>query len=83
MNSRLNQFASLGACALLAGCHSAPAQPSRAAAPVGVAPVAAASTPSAEPVAIPTRAAQQYEQALQMMKSGRKTDAELEFKQLI
>jgi tetratricopeptide (TPR) repeat protein len=33
-------------------------------------------------VAIPPRAAQQYGQALQLMKSGRNTDAELEFKQL-
>jgi tetratricopeptide (TPR) repeat protein len=32
---------------------------------------------------IPPRAAQQYGQALQLMKSGRSTDAELEFKQLI
>ena len=31
---------------------------------------------------IPPRAAQQYSQALQMMKSNRRTDAELEFKQL-
>jgi tetratricopeptide (TPR) repeat protein len=31
---------------------------------------------------IPERAAQQYAQALQLMKSGRNTDAELEFKQL-
>jgi tetratricopeptide (TPR) repeat protein len=31
---------------------------------------------------IPPRAAQQYSQALQLMKSGRGTDAELEFKQL-
>ena len=31
---------------------------------------------------IPARAAQQYAQALQLMKSGRNTDAELEFKQL-
>jgi tetratricopeptide (TPR) repeat protein len=88
VNSRLNQFASIGACALLAACQSAPVEPSRAAVPVGVAPVAAASTPGAaagpaESVPIPPRAAQQYDQALQMMKSGRKTDAELEFKQLI
>jgi tetratricopeptide (TPR) repeat protein len=38
--------------------------------------VAAPETP------IPPRAAQQYNQALQLMKSGRGTDAELEFKQL-
>jgi tetratricopeptide (TPR) repeat protein len=36
----------------------------------------------AENTPIPERAAQQYSQALQLMKSGRGTDAELEFKQL-
>ena len=46
-----------------------------AAAPTNGAPVVD-STP------IPPRAAQQYSQALQMMKSNRRTDAELEFKQL-
>jgi tetratricopeptide (TPR) repeat protein len=34
-------------------------------------------------MAIPPRAAQLYNQALQLMKSGRNTDAELEFKQLL
>jgi tetratricopeptide (TPR) repeat protein len=38
--------------------------------------------PGADTVAIPPRAAQQYSQALDMMKSGRNTDAQLEFKQL-
>ena len=42
----------------------------------GAVAAAAAETP------IPPRAAQQYSQALQLMKSGRSTDAELEFKQL-
>ena len=56
MKNRSIRFVSLGAIALLAGCHSTPAQP--------------------------PRAAQQYSQALQMMKSNRLTDAELEFKQL-
>ena len=109
MNSRLNQFASLAAMTLLAGCHSTPATAPRAPAPsvpasvpssagqTAAAPASAAKSPSspgqagspaggaaaAEPVAIPPRAAQQYSQALQLMKSGRKTDAELEFKQLI
>jgi tetratricopeptide (TPR) repeat protein len=101
--------------ALLAGCHSTPAQPPRtpatalpATAPPAStpqskaagngAPAAAvnftgparalgnAATPSSVPVPdstpIPPRAAQQYSQALQMMKSNRLTDAELEFKQL-
>jgi tetratricopeptide (TPR) repeat protein len=106
--------------ALLAGCHSAPPQPARAAvtpvsaasapAPGTSAPTPGASVPVAnsaahpagskppgvpavggsavtataggDSVAIPPRAAQQYGQALQLMKSGRNTDAELEFKQL-
>jgi tetratricopeptide (TPR) repeat protein len=42
-----------------------------------------APVPVAEPPAIPPRAAQQYAQALQLMKAGRNTDAELEFKQLV
>lgn len=80
MNSRLNRFVSLGALALLAGCQSSPVQPARA-------PVAAASpgapSPAASAVAeIPARAAEQYAQALLLMKQGRDTDAELEFKQL-
>ncbi len=107
MNSWLNQFASLGAMALLAGCQGAPVKaPPRAAAPVAAAgaasaPSAASQTPpapagasgSAQPTAggaaapeqvdIPFRAAQQYSLALQLMKSGRSTDAEFEFKQII
>jgi tetratricopeptide (TPR) repeat protein len=95
VNSRLNRFVSLGVLALLAGCHSTPAQPSRAAvtgavsrAPVATGPAAAAapasvsSTPAGDSTPIPARAAQQYSQALQMMKSNRRTDAELELKQL-
>lgn len=41
------------------------------------------SSDPADSMAIPPRAAQQYNQALQLMKSGRNTDAELEFKQLL
>lgn len=55
---------------------------------------AASAVPAAQPGAtgaivapdatpIPPRATQQYNQALQLMKSGRNTDAELEFKQLL
>jgi tetratricopeptide (TPR) repeat protein len=83
--------------ALLAACSSAPPAKDTAPAPVAVAApsgavpgvaspaagagiaVAAASAPEAP---VPPRAAQQYAQALQMMKAGRNTDAELEFKQL-
>jgi tetratricopeptide (TPR) repeat protein len=73
---------------LLAACHSAPPRASapapRASAPApaqAAAPSAPAADKPEEP--IPVRAAQQYSQALQLMKSGRTTDAELEFKQLI
>jgi tetratricopeptide (TPR) repeat protein len=98
VNSKLNRFVSFGVFALLAGCHSAPSQPARApvAMPVPApAPQAASAAQAATPAPagtpapavdatpIPPRAAQQYSQALQMMKSGKATDAELEFKQLI
>ena len=43
---------------------------------------AANAAAAADSTPIPARAAQQYSQALQIMKSGRNTDAELEFKQL-
>jgi tetratricopeptide (TPR) repeat protein len=118
VNSKSNRFVSLGVIALLTGCHSTPAQPPHAGAPVvpastsqskpatqsgaptagansagstagaGAAPsnaTAANATPvvpAADSTPIPPRAAQQYSQALQMMKSNRLTDAELEFKQL-
>ena len=56
-----------------------------AAAPIGAARAVDGSAPAAAPddAPIPPRAAQQYSQALQLMKSNRHTDAELEFKQLI
>ncbi|HEY2466102.1 MAG TPA: tetratricopeptide repeat protein [Steroidobacteraceae bacterium] len=98
MNSRSNRFVSLGVLALLSGCHSTPVQPTRApaSAPVGASPAnvaggtaaapgntaTAGAPPAADTTPIPPRAAQQYSQALQMMKSNRRTDAELEFKQL-
>jgi tetratricopeptide (TPR) repeat protein len=44
---------------------------------------AAGNTATADAAPIPERAAQAYAQALQLMKSGRNTDAELEFKELI
>jgi tetratricopeptide (TPR) repeat protein len=43
---------------------------------------AAANAQPVDSTPVPSRAAQQYAQALQLMKSGRNTDAELEFKQL-
>ena len=67
----------MGALALLAACHSAPPKPVAAPAEEKAAGVAA---PVLE--AVPAQAAQQYARALQLMKAGRNTDAELEFKQL-
>jgi tetratricopeptide (TPR) repeat protein len=88
VNSRLNRFVSLGALALLAGCQSSPVQPARAPVPVAAASPGAPSPAAAGAVAsagaeIPVRAAEQYAQALLLMKQGRDTDAELEFKQLV
>ena len=60
------------------GRIGAPGSAAAAAAP----DAAGSSVPAAEPIPIPPRAAQQYEQALQLMKSGRNSDAELEFKEL-
>jgi hypothetical protein len=49
---------------------------------VGAANAPGAAGASVDATPIPSRAAQQYAQALELMKSGRNTDAELEFKQL-
>jgi tetratricopeptide (TPR) repeat protein len=59
----------------------APQTSAAVSAPVNSTNVVASGAAAAE-VPIPPRAAQQYSQALQLMKSGRTTDAELEFKQL-
>jgi tetratricopeptide (TPR) repeat protein len=99
VSSWSNRFVSAGALALLAACQSAPPKPAHATAPVDTrAPAAAAAgapatgtqaggaAASAAPVLaapIPDRATQQYAQALQLMKSGRTIDAELELKQLV
>jgi tetratricopeptide (TPR) repeat protein len=98
VSSWSNRFVSAGTLALLAACQSAPPKPAHAAAPVETrAPAAApagapaagttagaAAASAADPAApIPERATQQYAQALQLMKSGRTTDAELELKQLV
>jgi tetratricopeptide (TPR) repeat protein len=82
---------------MLAACHSAPPKPATApaetrapAAAATPAPTAAAvpnatvpATATVDTTPIPERAAQAYAQALQLMKSGRNTDAELEFKALV
>jgi tetratricopeptide (TPR) repeat protein len=75
----------MGGLALLAACQSAPPKAAHATAPIeNAAPAAAADgAPAAQGAPIPERATQQYAQALQLMKSGRTTDAELELKQLI
>lgn len=92
-----NPFISV-ALALLAACHSTPPLDVRspgavetsppaavdARAPGGTSPAAAAGGHATlgEDSPIPERAAQQYAQALQLMRAGRNTDAELEFKEL-
>jgi tetratricopeptide (TPR) repeat protein len=78
VNSWSNRFVSVGALALLAACHSAP--PKASPAPVE----AHAPSPAApEAATIPERATLQYAHALQLMKSGRDTDAEPELKDLV
>jgi tetratricopeptide (TPR) repeat protein len=81
VSSWSNRFVSAAALALLAACHSAPPRASSVAAESQ--PAAEAATAPADTSPIPERAAQQYAQALQLMKSGRNTDAELEFQQLV
>jgi Flp pilus assembly protein TadD len=61
----------------IAGAPAAPSTGAPAAA--GISPASAAPV---EAPPIPERATQQYAQALQLMRSGRNTDAELEFKEL-
>jgi tetratricopeptide (TPR) repeat protein len=97
VSSWSNPFASLGALALLAACHSAPPRafsspapveraagaPANAAATAGAPAGTASNATPVEAAPIPARATQQYAQALQFMKSGRNTDAELELKELV
>jgi tetratricopeptide (TPR) repeat protein len=70
----------------VAAANRAPAPgPGSAASGTAGGPSAAAGAPDSAPIVeipVPARAAQQYEQALQLMKGGRNADAELEFKQL-
>jgi tetratricopeptide (TPR) repeat protein len=79
--------------ALAAGCHSTPrhAEPRTPdaevkAGPSMAAPAPGGAVPGARSIAstapVPDRAAQQYAQALNLMKAGRTSDAELELKQL-
>jgi tetratricopeptide (TPR) repeat protein len=83
VSSKSTLFVSVSALALLAGCQSSPPRPPPVAEAVSAASAAAAPVAApAAPVPVPERAAQQYAQALQMMKTGRGTDAELELKQL-
>jgi tetratricopeptide (TPR) repeat protein len=95
VSSWSNPFVSVGALALLAACQSAPPRSSSPSAPAeragaptvnagatGAPGGTAGNTTSVDAAPIPERATQQYAQALQLMKSGRNTDAELEFKEL-
>ena len=76
------QVESIGAAAAVPVPVPAPGSSSAAAAGGGKAAVSVAVAPVAAAPVVPERAAQQYAQALQLMKSGRNTDAELEFKEL-
>ena len=89
MSSWSNRFVSVSALALLAACHSAPPRASSAPAEIQAPPSAKGGATSAagdmagvDDTAVPQRAAQQYAQAVQLMKSGRDTDAERDFKEL-
>jgi tetratricopeptide (TPR) repeat protein len=62
---------------------AAPATANSATATAGAPGVAGGNAAPVEAIPVPERATQQYAQALQFMKSGRNTDAELEFKALI
>jgi tetratricopeptide (TPR) repeat protein len=85
-----NRFVSLSVLSLVAACHSVPrAEPPAAAQEISGAASAAAKNPSASPggaaadgAPIPERAAEQYADALNLMKTGHATEAELKFKQL-
>jgi tetratricopeptide (TPR) repeat protein len=61
----------------------APSAGANAAGTNAAAPPAAAPATALAAAPIPERATQQYAQALELMKSGRNTDAELEFQQLV
>jgi tetratricopeptide (TPR) repeat protein len=64
----------------MAGCHSTPRHAEQSASPAAAGtPSSGAATASAP---IPDRAAQQYAEALKLMKAGKSSDAELELKQL-
>lgn len=92
MNSWSNRFVSGALLVLLAGCAGNPERgPGPVAAPVPAAPVAASAVsagtpagaaPAAASAPVPERASAQYAQAVLLMKSGKYSDAELEFKQL-
>jgi tetratricopeptide (TPR) repeat protein len=93
-----NPFVSAGVCLLLAACGSTPRAdapagarqvpaPETAVGGVTSAATAAAGVPgtgaaTAMNAPVPTRAAQQYTEALSLMKAGRGSDAETQFKQL-
>jgi tetratricopeptide (TPR) repeat protein len=89
VSSWSNRFVSVGALALLAACLGAPLRASPAPARVettgtaGAPGTGAGNATPVEAIPVPERATQQYAQALQLMKSGRNTDAELEFKELV
>ena len=91
MSRPSNLFVSLSGCLLVASCGSTPreAEPAAArefkadlAARTGAAPGTVAAGPAAAAGPVPERAAQQYAEAVRLMKSGRATEAEPELEQL-
>jgi tetratricopeptide (TPR) repeat protein len=87
VSSWSNRFVSVSALTLLAACQSAPPRATSAPAqdrhPAAAESGTTAGVAAPDTAPIPERAAQQYAQALELMKSGRNTDAELEFQQLV
>jgi tetratricopeptide (TPR) repeat protein len=78
-----NRFVSFSLVILVAACQSTPREEPPPAVQETPAPGATgANVPVAGTAPVPERAAQQYAEALKLMKAGQATDAELEFKQL-
>jgi tetratricopeptide (TPR) repeat protein len=78
-----NQFVSASALVLVAACQSTPHEASRPAAQeISASDAGKNGGIAASAAPVPDRAAQQYADALNLMKAGRATDAELELKQL-
>jgi tetratricopeptide (TPR) repeat protein len=83
--SRLsNRFVSLCGAALIAGCQSAPHAAQATATPelMTASTTSAPSAASESPAPVPAQAAEQYADALRLMRSGRSAEAEAELQRL-